>query len=320
MQLQRDPTLAQAIALAQAGRVAEGIALLERLAATGEPEALFLLAEIVWVGGPLPQDLARGRELFRRGSEAGQPKAHMAYTNLLASGVAGARDWPAALARLRVEARADAGRALALARIEAMTLDDHGDPAALPEPHGLSDAPVVTLYPGAFTIEECAFLLEAADPVWKPCLVSDGKGSFVQDPVRTSDGWTTHWLIEDPAVHALNRRLAALSDSTPEQGEALQLLRYRPGQQYHPHVDYDGGDNGRIKTALVYLNEDYEGGETLFVQTGLKVKGRTGDVLVFTSALPDGGLDPLSEHAGLPVESGVKYLASRWIHAGRYSA
>jgi prolyl 4-hydroxylase len=320
MQQQQHPMLAQAIALARSGRMAEGLALLERLAEAGEPEALFLLAEIVWVGGPLPQDFARGRELFRRGSEAGHPKAHMAYTNLLASGIAGARDWPAAYARLRAEARDDAGRARLLTRIEAMDLDDCGDPAALPPPDRLSDAPAVSLFRGAFTAEECDFLLETADPDWKPCLVTDGTGRFVQDPVRTSDGSTTHWLIEDPAVHALNRRIAALSDSTAEQGEALQLLRYRPGQQYHPHVDWDGGDNGRIKTALVYLNEDYTGGETLFVRTGLKVKGRKGDVLVFTSIGADGGLDPLSEHAGLPVDSGVKYLASRWIHAGRYAA
>ncbi len=320
MQQFHPPTLAQAIALARSGRLAEGMAMLARLADAGEPEALFLLAEVTWVGGPVPQDLARGRELFRRGSQAGHPKAHMAYTNLLATGIAGERDWPAAVARLRDEARADPRRALVLACIEAMDLDGQGDPATLPTPERLSDGPLVELFPGGFSAAECAFLLETADPVWKPCLVSDGKGGFVQDPVRTSEGSTTHWLIEDPAVHALNRRLAAFSGTTPEQGEALQLLRYRPGQQYHPHVDYDGGDNGRIKTALVYLNDDYEGGETLFVKTGLRVKGRTGDVLVFASARPDGGLDPLSEHAGLPVERGVKFLASRWIHAGRYAA
>lgn len=312
--------LVHAFSLARAGRVPEGLAILERLAAEGEPEALFTLAEMHWVGGPVPQDFARGRALFRQASEAGNPLAMRAYTNLLASGIAGERDWPAALVRLRDEAREDSGRALVLARIEAMDLDDRGDPAALPPPDRLSDAPAVALFAGAFTAEECAFLLEIADPAWKPCFVSDGMGGYVQDPIRTSEGLTTHWLIEDPAVHALNRRLAALSGTTPEQGEALQLLRYRPGQQYRAHVDWDGGDNGRIKTALVYLNDDYAGGETLFVKTGLKVKGAKGDVLVFRSADADGGLDPLSEHAGLPVTGGVKYLASRWIHERRYAA
>jgi prolyl 4-hydroxylase len=51
----------------------------------------------------------------------------------------------------------------------------------------------------------------------------------------------------------------------------------------------------------------------------VKVRGRKGDALVFVSALPNGDLDPLSEHAGLPVTSGTKYLASRWIREGRHT-
>jgi prolyl 4-hydroxylase len=239
---------------------------------------------------------------------------------LLASGIAGPRDWPDALARLAEEARTDPQRARILSLVERMNLDDAGDPARIPPGDRLSDAPLVTLFRSAFTDEECAFLLETAEPAYKPSLVGDGMGNEIRKPVRTSDGSTIHWLIEDPATHALNRRLGALSGTDADQGEALQVLRYRPGQQYHPHVDWDGGDNGRIITALAYLNEDYEGGETLFVKTGLKVKGRTGDVLVFRSETEDGRCDLLSEHAGLPVTEGIKYLGSRWIHKRRFAA
>ena len=76
----------------------------------------------------------------------------------------------------------------------------------------------------------------------------------------------------------------------------------------------------RVLTALIYLNDDYEGGETSFTSIGLNVKGRTGDVLVFRSQGPDGNVEPLSWHAGLPVIRGTKYLASRWIHQRRYAA
>lgn len=254
--------------------------------------------------------------LVPAGSEAGNKRAHIAYTNLLASGIAGKRDWPAALARLRDEAREDAGRALVLARIEAMDLDERGDPAALPPPDRLSArgrALCRRLHGRGMRLpaRDRRSGLEAVPRERRQRRLRAGS-----DPHRR--GLDDALADRGPAIHAFNRRLAALSGTTPEQGEALQLLRYRPGRQYHPHVDWDAGDNGRIKTALVYLNEDYEGGETLFVKTGLKVKGRTGDVLVFASIGPDGGLDPLSEHAGLPVETGVKYLASRWIHARPY--
>jgi prolyl 4-hydroxylase len=296
------------------------MAILQELAEAGEPEALFTLAETVWVGGPVPQDHARGRELFRRASDAGHELAARTYTNLLASGIAGPRDWPGALVRLAGEAKADPQRARILSLVERMELDDAGDPARTPGGDRLSDAPQVTLFRSAFAEEECAFLKEIAEPAYRPSLVGDGMGNEIRKLVRTSDGSTIHWLIEDPATHALNRRLGALSGTDADQGEALQVLRYRPGQQYHPHVDWDGGDNGRIITALVYLNEDYGGGETLFVKTGLKVKGRRGDVLVFRSETADGQCDPLSEHAGLPVTSGTKYLGSRWIHQRRFAA
>ncbi len=64
---------------------------------------------------------------------------------------------------------------------------------------------------------------------------------------------------------------------------------------------------------LVYLNEDYTGGETLFLKTGVKVRGNAGDGLLFRNAAPDGTPDPDSLHAGLPVITGEKFIASRWI-------
>jgi prolyl 4-hydroxylase len=66
-------------------------------------------------------------------------------------------------------------------------------------------------------------------------------------------------------------------------------------------------------TMLVYLNDAYEGGETEFLKTGFKIKGSAGDAILFRNADPAGNPDEDSLHAGLPVTSGVKLLASRWI-------
>jgi prolyl 4-hydroxylase len=316
----RHPMLAHAFALAQAGREFEAMAIIEGLAAQGEPEGLFALADICWRGGPVPQDFARGRMLFGQASDAGHPIALRAYTNLLANGIAGPADWAGAMRRLRVEARGDSRRAQMLSLIEAMDLDERGDPRAVPAGRRLSEIPDVTLFQRAFSPAECDFLMLIAEPTYQTSLVRAAEGGDVRDEIRTSDGSTIHWLIEDPATHAINRRLAALTGTKVEQGEALQILRYRPGQQYHPHVDWLGEENARILTALIYLNDDYQGGETAFVKTGLKVRGRKGDTLVFISIDAEGRFEPLSEHAGLPVTSGTKYLASRWIRAGRHCA
>ena len=74
--------------------------------------------------------------------------------------------------------------------------------------------------------------------------------------------------------------------------------------------------NQRILTVLVYLSDDYEGGETRFLRTGLVILA-AGPATPCCSATPatDGSPDPLSLHAGLPVTRGTKYIASRWIRA-----
>lgn len=318
--MQRHPELARAVALSQQGRNPEAALIINRLAGEGEPGALAMLAEMKWRGGMVPQDLAGARDLFRRAGEAGHPIAGQFYTNLLANGVAGARNWPQALRRLGDEARRDPRRKAALEVVKAMAHTPEGDPAALPAAEEVSTQPEVRLFRHLFTAAECDYLRAAAEPRYEPSMVHRADGSLTRDPIRTSDGATIHWMIEDPAIHALNRRLAAASGTAFEQGEAMQILRYRPGEQYHPHFDFvRASENQRWLTALVWLNADFEGGETHFVKTGLKVRGGKGDAMVFRNMLADRAVDPLSEHEGLPVSRGTKYLVSRWIRETRWT-
>jgi prolyl 4-hydroxylase len=312
-----DEKFAQAMSLAGAGRAEETIRLLEQLAVAGHGDALFTLGDCYWRGAGVSQDLSRGRELFRVASNAAHPMAVRAYTNLLSSGIGGQRNWQQALNRLRQEARVDGLRARMVEVVEAMEIDASGDPLRVPAGEQLSDRPKAWLFRSAFTAAECDFLMLLAEPTYERSLVVIN-GENVPDPIRTSEGSTLHWLIEDPATHAINRRIAALSGTSVDQGEPLHILRYRPGQQYHPHTDWLPPPNRRVMTVLVYLNDDYTDGETAFPKAGLKVRGRKGDALLFVSALPNGDLDPLSEHAGLPVTSGTKYLASRWIREHRH--
>lgn len=311
--------IAEANALAAAGRAAEAVALAQGAAARGDPFGLFTLADWRLRGVVLPRDPAAARLLFGRAGELGLRTAGLFHTNLLAAGVGGPADWPAAIARLAAEARRDPRRAETLALIERMELAPDGTPPAIQEGERLSASPDVRLFRHLFTPEECDYLVRVAEPGFAPSVVTDASGRQYPDPVRTSEGSAFHWLIADPAVHALNLRLAAASGTGVEQGEPLQILRYSIGQQYRAHLDaVPGAPNPRVATALVYLNEDYEGGATRFVRAGLDVRGRKGDGLVFRNTLSDGRGDPAAEHAGLPVTKGVKLIASRWICAQPY--
>ena len=315
----RNPLIIQAIALSNAGRHADAIQIIRQLASTGDPEALGALAEMTWRGGLVEQDPRQARTLFEQAAARGNAKAALILTNLLASGVAGTRDWDDALSRLGAETKLHPPRKRTLELIEAMELDADGDPFAVPEGRQLSTDPHVVHFTGLFTAAECDYLMQASGGAFEPSMVHDSNRQLVRDQIRTSDGATIHWLIEDPAIVALNRRIAAISNSAYENGEALALLRYSPGQEYRPHFDFvSGAANRRLQTALIYLNSGYEGGETQFVRTGLTVRGGAGDVVLFHNEGADGGPNPLSEHAGLPVTRGLKYLATRWIRESRW--
>jgi len=313
-----NPRYVEALRLIQSGRAAEAVPILAPLGTAGDGDALLTLGEMKW-SGLVAQDPAVAREFFRHADEAGNVTARHYVTNLLASGIAGARDWPRAVARLREEARRDPARRAALTLLDRMTLSATGDPLTPPAGRSLSGAPVVLLFEGLLTRQECDYLTAIATPGYAPSTVYDSQRRLVRDPIRTSDGSTLHWLMEDPAVHAINRRIAAASGSDASFGEAMQILRYQPGQQYHPHFDFaQASDNQRVMTALVWLNAGYEGGETSFPETGLTVKGGIGDAIVFRNALEDRRRDPMSKHAGLPVTAGTKILGSRWIRERRW--
>lgn len=255
-------------------------------------------------------EIEPARALFGRAGAAGRHDAAVIHCNLTASGV----DWAGGVRLLAGLARTDPRCRSQLALIAAMDLK-----AALVG-EVVSEAPRITYFHGLFSAEECLYLAGAAAPMLAPSVVVDpASGRQRPDPVRISDSAGFTLPLENPAVHALNQRIAAASGTLWAQGEPLQVLRYRPGGEYKPHFDaIPGFANQRILTMIVWLNDDYEGGETLFTKTGASFKGAAGDALLFRNAGPDGRRDPDAGHAGLPVVRGEKLIASRWIRAERF--
>ena len=66
----------------------------------------------------------------------------------------------------------------------------------------------------------------------------------------------------------------------------------------------------RCATALLYLNDGFEGGATSFPKLGITVWPRQGDILYFEY---DEETYELAMHAGEPVIKGEKRIASLWI-------
>ncbi|HYI64069.1 MAG TPA: 2OG-Fe(II) oxygenase [Allosphingosinicella sp.] len=251
--------------------------------------------------------VGEARDLFRRAGEAGRHDAAVIHCNLVANG----GDWQRGMALLAGLAQRDRRCRRQFELIGAMDL------SATLVGEVVSTSPHLTMFRGLFSAEECRYLIEAAAPMLAPSVVVDpGTGRQRPDPVRISDSAGFTLPLENPAIHALNQRIAAASGTRAAQGEPLQVLRYPPGGEYKPHFDaIPGFANQRIMTMLVWLNAGYEGGETMFMKPRLKVRGAPGDALLFRNARPDGTRDDDAAHAGLPVTRGEKLIASRWIRA-----
>lgn len=301
--------------LAANGRRPEAILMLNSACAQGDAEALYTMAMWRLAGDIVPRDLSQSRGLFEQAANRGHGDARKVFNAFLANGTGGASDWPAAMALLKDRSRADRDVRDELALIEKMALSPDGFASGLPDAQQLSESPNVTLFPKLFTSAECRFLIDVSGPLMTPAVVIHPQtGQPMANPIRTSDGSAFPLADERPAIHALNRRIAAASGTHVSQGEPLQVLRYKPGQQYRSHSDaLPHGDNQRFLTMLVYLNENYTGGETHFFANGLSVRGKTGDGLLFRNVTADGRPDPNATHAGLPVTKGIKFIASRWI-------
>ena len=310
----------QANLLFARSRIDEGMALLTRAGEAGNVDALMQLAVLNFAGSHGARNLPRGRKWLRRAVEIGHVDGALMEIAFVANGSGqDAPDWIGARDLLWVAAQGDPVAAEHLALIKRMTLDDQGRPDVAPRAELLSETPHVVRYPALLSADECAHIATVAAPMMTPSTVIDSStGQVREHPVRTAMAAVIGPAKEDLVVRAINHRLAAITGTAVEQGEPLSVMRYDVAQQYRMHVDaLPGTGNQRIKTAIVYLNHGYAGGETLF-EHGPKIVGRQGDAIVFDNIRSDGSVDPVSRHAGLPVVRGVKWIATRWIRKAAY--
>lgn len=185
------------------------------------------------------------------------------------------------------------------------------------------------------TAKEIVGILDSLPPeCWnRSNTVSDQNNSF-QSLVRTSDtlNWDTlpsevlkKWdfilpiainhaceffmqevLIESP----LYAKRPLVPIGAPNPLEAGSILRYEVGTEYSWHSDelvlkLHNEPHIRRISAVLYLNDDFEGGGTEFVD-GTVRKGSAGECVVFPS-------NPLYVHRGQEVAKGVKYVVTSWM-------
>jgi prolyl 4-hydroxylase len=307
----------QAEMLASQGRVAEAFALLETAIAGGDGLAALTLANWRMAGALIRRDLDEARRLYGRAAELGVDEAAPVHIAMLANGAGGSgRRWGEALALLTRRTAHDPLAQMQTALIALMALDEAGNPLGLPaQREVVHDAPRIERLPEFLTADECRYVADMALPRLAPAVVFDpATGQQRQDPVRSAHSTGFPFVIEDPVLHAIGRRIAKATGTRTEQGEPLQVLSYQSGQEYKLHSDaLPGGDNQRVATFLVTLSDGFQGGATVFPRLGLQLNGKPGDGLFFLNTDAKGQPDPAMWHAGMPVSQGRKLMLSRWI-------
>ena len=91
----------------------------------------------------------------------------------------------------------------------------------------------------------------------------------------------------DVVLQMLRARIAAATNLPVPVFEPPQIMHYSVGEEFRPHFDFLTDDEAgwaaqmrrfgqRIATFLLFLNEDFEGGETEFPSAGISHRGAQG--------------------------------------------
>jgi prolyl 4-hydroxylase len=178
-------------------------------------------------------------------------------------------------------------------------------------------------YKNILNTYECNELIKIA----KPKLVNSKiLGEQIKD-YRTAQNT---WLFEKSIVCDKIKNIISEKTNLPiENQENIHIVRYNIGGEYkehqdffHPNTNYyesqmiRGGQ--RKYSALIYLNDNFVGGETYFPKIDYKVKPENGKLVIWENVNNDGSLNYNSLHAGLPVINGEKWICIVWVRETKF--
>jgi prolyl 4-hydroxylase len=123
------------------------------------------------------------------------------------------------------------------------------------------------------------------------------------------------WLTET-IIDQLSSQLNEIY--TIDDSEAIQITKYPTNGYFVSHCDFINQDpNGhkvdrdRIATAILYINDNFEGGRTVFPLLDIKVTPKKGQILYYSYNPQNTPLEVnlKTEHAGELVTQGEKIIA-----------
>jgi prolyl 4-hydroxylase len=339
--------LQEAAGFDAAGNHDEAVNTLARATQSGDLVAMTALGKRLLVGDRAPYLPREGAGMVLEAAGKGVPEAIAQVAVFQCTGIYQPKNWQHSIATLTVAARSGwmparqqllllHGRTLEECEQARQTGEDSfwqqlGQTLELQSwlsPASgavLNDAPLVRHFTDFLPLPICRLLIHQSSTRLQPALVYDPVNKRnIRYKTRTNSIAQFN-LVENDIVHfLLQEKMSAACGIPMIQMEATAILNYQPGEEISNHFDFvdpelpnydqEIAENGqRVITFLIYLNDDYTGGETAFPKLGIEHKGRAGEGLYFVNALPDGAPDLRTLHAGKPPLTGEKWIVSQFI-------
>lgn len=305
----------------------------------GNPEAMNRLGKKLLIGDFAPHLPKDGIGLLLEASEKGNAEAPAILSVLQALGYHFSQNWNQSIESLVLSARRGWKSAqgqleiLAIAGCcsknanwqEMSTQVDVESWINNGQEHVLCADPLIKSYKQFATPEICQWIIGRSRLRLKRAEVYDAVNqSITVNETRTNSSASFNLLETDFINVMVQAKMAACVKIPNKHLEAATVLHYAKGQEITEHFDFIDPNvpnyeeqikrNGqRVVTFLLYLNDDYSGGNTEFPKLGLSHKGQLGEGIYFTNALPDQSPDTRTLHAGRPPLEGEKFLVSQFI-------
>ena len=180
------------------------------------------------------------------------------------------------------------------------------------------------------TVHECKEVIDYCIPFMNNSSILDYDNIESNDLFRKSyDTWINK-DIDIPIFNKIRNGIAKYSGLPESNQESLSVIQYPVGGIFKDHYDYlhpntsyyetecnpRGGQ--RIKTCMIYLNDDFVGGNTEFTTIDVSITPKTGKLICWNNADEHLDLIDESKHRGNVVEAGNKWILVAWIRANTF--
>ena len=187
-----------------------------------------------------------------------------------------------------------------------------------PDPLTMCPSPKILIYKDVVSKKIRQQIMDNHSLKLSESTVTDGT-NILSSKHRTS---SSSFLDNDASISKLRNSVCKLYSFSEKNSEKFQYVKYEVGQEYAPHYDAfdvdkiskNGHKKQRVITNIIYLNDEFVGGETCFPQLDISIKPEAGMMISFENCIAETTyLNPFSLHQSKPILSGEKHILTLWL-------